>query len=82
MYALSTLDLGTSSLTIPDPNPTMGDMDLTSLSSFGEKKDLRCRPGRIPKFKLWLKPKLVVSVVEFVGGLIGLVPVPVDVEVN
>ena len=71
MYALSALDLDTSSLTEPDPNPTTGDINLTSLSSFGEKKDPRCRPGRVPKFKLWLKPKLVVGIVEFVRGLIG-----------
>ena len=76
LYALSPLDLDTSSLTEPDPNPTTGDIDLTSLSSFGKKKDLRCRPGHVPKFKLWLKPKLVVGIVEFVGGLIGLITVP------
>ena len=57
-------------------------MDLNSLSSFGEKKDLRCRPGHVPKFKIWLKPKLVVGIVKFVGGLIGLITVPVDVEMN
>ena len=71
MYALSALDLGASLFTVPDPNPTTGDMDLTSLSSFGEKIDLRCRPGRVPKFKLWFKLKLVVGTVEFVGGLMG-----------
>ena len=82
MYALSALDLDTSSLTEPDPNPATGDVDLTSLSSFGEKKHLRCGPGHVPKFKLWLKPKLVVGIVGFVGGLIGLITVPVDVEMN
>ena len=82
MYTLFALDPGASSITTPDPNSTTGDMDLTSFSSFGEKKDLRCRPGRVPKFKLWLKPKLVVGIVEFVGGLIGLVTVPVEVNVN
>ena len=82
MYTLSALDLGTISITVPDPNPAVGDMDPTLLPSFGEKKDLRCRPGRVPKFKLWLKPKLVVGIVEFVGGLIGLATVPVEVNVN
>ena len=45
---------GASSITVPDSNSTTGDMDLTSFSSFDGKKDLRCRPGRVPKFKLWL----------------------------
>ena len=82
VWTLSPRSLDTSSLTEPDPNPTTGDMDLTSLSSFGEKEDLKCRPGHVPKFKIWLKPKLVVGIVEFVGRLIGLITAPVDVEMN
>ena len=57
-------------------------MDLTSPSPFGEEKDLRCSPGRVPKFKLWLKPKLVAGIVELAGGLIGPVTIPIDVAVN
>ena len=60
----------------------MGDMDLTSSSPFGEEKDLRCRPSRVPKFKLWLKPKLVAGMVELVGGFTGPVTIPVVVVVN
>ena len=82
MHALSALNLDTLSLMEPDPNPTTGNIDLTSFSSFGKKKELRCRTGHVPKFKLWLKPKLVVGIVKFVGGLIGLITVPVDVEMN
>ena len=63
-------------------SPTMDDMHLKSLSSFGKERDLRYRPGRIPKFKLRLKPKLVAGMVKLVGELIGPVIAPVDVEAN
>ena len=82
MYTLFAFDLGTSSPTVPGPSPTAGEAGLTSPSPVGEENDRRCRPGRVPKFMLWFKLKLVAGIVEMVRGLIGPVTVPVDVEVN
>lgn len=65
-----------------DPSLTTCDASLTSVPPFVEEKGRRCRPGRFPKYKLWLKPKLGAGIVELVGGLIGPVMVPVDIEVN
>ena len=48
----------------------------------GEKKDLRRRPYCVPKFKLWLKPKLVVGVVGFVGRLTVPAMALADAKVN
>jgi hypothetical protein len=52
LYTLFALDLGTSSPTALSPNPTTGEADLVSPSPFGDENDRRCRPGRVPKFKL------------------------------
>ena len=54
----------------------------TSPSLFGEGKGRRSRASRIPGFKLWLKPKLMVGMVELAGGLIGPVTILVDIVVN
>ena len=82
MYTLFAFDLGTLSSTVTGPNPTTGEADLNSPSPVGEENDRRCRPGRVPKFMLWFRPKLVAGIVELARGLIGPVIVPVDVEVN